>query len=111
MQASVDNARRHIDRLRVALASPSPRDIEEVLPEMELAVASMKELEQELARGGVATASLALDLIALSREISVVERLTDHGLEQCQGWAALLATAAGGYVASGEPAPLKPDLP
>lgn len=108
MQASVDEARRHLDRLRVALATPSPRDIEEVLPELGKAVASMKELEAKLGRGEAIDRGMAPDLLALSREIGIVRRLTDRGLELCNGWAVLLATAAGGYVASGKPAPLHP---
>ena len=108
MQASVEEARRHLDRLREALASPSPREIEEILPDLGKAVASLQELEQKLAQGEITNPSMALELIALSREIGLVRRLTDHGLELCNGWAVLLATATGGYVASGKPAPLNP---
>jgi hypothetical protein len=108
MRARVDDTRRHLNRLRVALATPSPRGIEEALPDLAQAVASMKELERELERGEKMNSSMALELIALSREIGIVRRLTDRGLELCNGWAVLLATAAGGYVASGKPAPLRP---
>ncbi len=108
MQASVDEARRHLNRLRIALASPSPRDIEDALPELTQAVISLQELEREVARGKSMNSSMALDLMELSREIGIVKRLTDRGLELCNGWAVLLATAAGGYVASGKPAPLHP---
>jgi hypothetical protein len=108
MQASVDEARRHLDRLREALASPSPRAVDEILPDLRKAVASLHELERKLTQGEITNPNLALELIALSREIGAVRRLTDHGLELCNGWAVLLATAAGGYVASGKPAPLNP---
>jgi len=108
MQARVEDARRQLDRLRVALLSPSPRDIEEALPEVERAVTSMKELERALANGGVPAANMAVDLAALAREVGVVRRLTNGGLELSNGWAAMLAAAAGGYVSSGKPAPLNP---
>lgn len=108
MQASVEDARRHLDRLRLALASPSPLEIAEIFPELEQAVLSMRELEQELVGGKAIKVGMALELSALLREIGIVRRLTDRGLELCAGWAVLLATAAGGYVASGKPAPLNP---
>ncbi len=108
MQASVEDARRHLDRLRAALASPFPREIMGIFPELEQAVLSMRELEQELVRGKAMKASMALELIALSREIGIVRRLTDRGLELCNRRAVLLATEVGGYVASGKPAPLNP---
>jgi hypothetical protein len=107
-QARVDDARKRLDRLRVALASPSPREIEEALPELEQAIASMQELERALASGEVPLENMALDLAALAREVGIVQRLTKHGLELCNGWAEMLATATGGYVSSGKPAPLDP---
>jgi hypothetical protein len=82
--------------------------MEEALPEVEKAVALLRELQQELAGGAAPSASLAADLIALSREIGMVQRLTDRGREICDGWAVLLATATGGYLSSGRPAPLHP---
>ena len=110
MRASVEDARRYLDRLRVALASPSLRDIEEALPELARAVASMaasrKDLERKLESGQAPDAGLARDLTTLSREIGIARRLADRGVELCNGRAILLATAAGGYVASGKPAPL-----
>lgn len=108
MQASVEEARRHLNRLRMALASPSPREMQEILPELAKVVASLEELEREMARGESMNSSMALDLMELTREIGIVKRLTDRGVELCNGWAVLLATAAGGYVASGKPAPLHP---
>ncbi|HEV2201622.1 MAG TPA: hypothetical protein VGR73_17515 [Bryobacteraceae bacterium] len=106
MQASVEGTRRQLDRMRVALVLPFPREIEEALPELEQAVASMRELERALASGTAPAGSMAVDLAALAREVGVVERLTEGGRELTNGWAAILATAAGGYVSSGKPAPL-----
>lgn len=107
MQASVQDARRHLDRLRIALASPSWREIQDILPDLAKAVESMKQLEREWTPGKASNAGMALELIALSREIGNVQRLTKRGLELCSGWAVLLA-GAGGYLASGMPAPLDP---
>lgn len=108
MQARLDDARRKLDFLRVALASPSPQVIEAALPELEGAVASMREVERALASGEAPDKSLAGDLAALAREVGIVGRLTHQGLALCTGWAEMLAAAAGGYVSSGKPAPLTP---
>jgi predicted nucleic acid-binding Zn-ribbon protein len=108
MRASVDRVRRQMDRLRAALISPSPKDLEAALPELERAVASMAASLEEMLRGKQIDAGLQRDVAALSAEIAVVQRLLDRGQELCRGRAILIATAAGGYQASGNPAPLRP---
>ncbi len=112
MRDSVDDARRQLDRLREALTSPSPKDLEGTIPELERAVqamaASVGRMQQDIAQGKAIDAALRHDVAALSGEIGVVQRLLDRGRELCKGRAILVAIAAGGYGASGKPAPLRP---
>jgi hypothetical protein len=108
MRARVDEARRQLDRMRAALASSDPREMAELLPQLENAVSSLQQLEQTLAHGHTPEPGLSLDLAVLSRELSIVQRLLKRGQELCSARAILVATAAGGYSASGRPAALCP---
>jgi hypothetical protein len=108
MRDLVDDARRQLDRVREALASSDPQNLADVLPELESAVASVRQLEQTLAKGETPEAGLSLDLAALAQELSIAQRLLERGQELCCARAILVAIAAGGYGASGQPAALRP---
>jgi len=108
MGGSVESARRHLGRLRVALTSASLREMEQAVPELEQAMVSLRELEARLGSGEAPEAGLTLALLALARETQLAQRLADRGRDLCQGRAMALAAAAGGYSASGKPAPLGP---
>jgi hypothetical protein len=103
-QPAVLDAQRQMARLRIALASLTPREIEEALPELELAVASIIELGRALDEsGGAENENLAPELAKLAGEVAIVQREADLGLELCRTWALLLVRAEGGYLASGQP--------
>jgi len=107
MRGRVEDARRHLDRLRTALTSAFPRDIDEAMPELEQAIASIREVKAQLGGGGTPEAGLTADLTALAQDIQIAQRLTDRGREFWQRRARALAMA-GGYVATGQLAPLRP---
>ena len=130
----VQRARRHVDALRLALQSPSPEELERYLPALEEAVACLQGIEQSLSsKSGnsmsansakPAAGDLAGDLDesesadhglqrpmlqqlhALNNELEIAQRLVIHGTAFCDTWARMLGGAAGGYVASGDAAPL-----
>ena len=108
MRGNVENVRWHLDRLRAALTGPSPREIEEALPALAQAIATMRETEQRLAQGAAPERGLAAALAALTREIDLVQKLADRGLALYRNRALELAAQAGGYGATGLPAPLPP---
>ena len=87
MQAPIDAARRPLNRLREALISPSPQDLEAVIPELSESIAAME---------------------ASAQELDLAQQLLDRGRELCAARSILVATAAGGYGASGKPAELRP---
>ena len=125
----VQRARRHVDALRVALQSTSPEDLARCIPELEEAVACLQGIEHSLrgpsakvqpaieppagpAKAGRANQEwepklpMAQQLHSLNRELEIAQRLVIHGTAFCDGWARMLGSAAGGYGASGDPAPL-----
>lgn len=112
MQAPIDAARRPLNRLREALISPSSQDLEAVIPELSESIAAMEasaqELEKALARGEVPDAGLRKDIEILCQELDLAQQLLDRGRELCAARSILVATAAGGYGASGKPAQLRP---
>ncbi len=126
MPSPIADVRRQLDRLRVALASPSHGEIRNALADLTAALKSLQELERALTpaqakhigfakdTGFASDTGLAKDmgfareLAALAAEIGSTQRLADRGLELCGRWAVSLAAAAGGYLASGKSAPLSP---
>jgi hypothetical protein len=112
MRASLDATRRQLDRLREALISPSPQDLEAAIPEFACSIAAMetsaREMEAALSRGEAPPPELRAELAALCEELSVAQKLLDRGRELCAARSILVATAAGGYGASGKPAELRP---
>jgi hypothetical protein len=108
MRACVEDVRGRLARLRVALTSANPQDLAAAAPELEDAVAMVAELERKCAQGAAPEAGLSRDLAGLARDLAIVERLLDRGRELCNARAILVATAAGGYGASGKPAALRP---
>ena len=122
MLARIQSTRRQLDAVRIALLSPSPEEIVSCLPALEEAVFSLQQLEKELlgdsnpqavptqsATGlpeGQAQPEIRVALQALQNDLQIAKRLIEHGAALHQGWAKLLAAAAGGYVATGAPAPL-----
>jgi hypothetical protein len=106
MRGSVENVRRHLGRLRAAMTAPSPRDIDDTLPVLAQAMAFLEETERKLAIGETPQRGLGAELAALSREIVLAQQLAERGLELYRGRARELAALAGGYGATGLPAPL-----
>jgi hypothetical protein len=108
MLARIQSTRRHMDALRIALLSPSPEEIVNCLPALEEAVSSLHQLEKELLDNNNPQARLEIRvaLQALQNDLQIARRLIEHGAALYRGWANLLAAAAGGYVATGAPAPL-----
>ena len=105
MRGSVDSVRRHLAQLREAMIGSSPRAIDEALPELAKAIAVVQEMEQKLASGETPDRALRAALPVLMREISMTQQLADQGLALYRNRAMELAALAGGYGATGLPAP------
>lgn len=133
MLGEIQRARRHVDALCLALQSPSPEEMELCLPALEEAVACLQSVEQALreqslsprttsisstrssARAGLPAPTLQPtpivlpilhQLHSLNNELDIAQRLVIHGAAYCDTWSRMLGGAEGGYVASGDPAPL-----
>jgi hypothetical protein len=105
MRGSVDSVRRNLAHLRDALTGSSPHAIDEALPELAKAMTTVQEIEQKLASGETPDRALRAALPVLMREISRTQQLADQGLALYRNRAMELAVLAGGYGATGLPAP------
>jgi hypothetical protein len=106
MRGNVDNVRRHLARLREAMTGSSPHAIDEALPELAKAMMIVQKIEQRLANGEAPDRALRATLPVLVREIGLTQQLADRGLALYRNRAMELAALAGGYGATGLPAPL-----
>src|SRR4051812_47343609 len=108
MLARVQSAQRRMGAVCAALRSPSPEEMLSSLPGLEQAISSLREIERELLDSGSVSRPPELRgaLQALKRDVRLAQRLAENGSALARGWAKLLAGAAGGYVATGEPVPL-----
>ena len=104
MLSSTKQARNGIERLRVALLSPSPEDIGEALPALEEAVLCLTTVEQELREGAAAPYEVRRELELLRNDLRISTRLIENGMAFCQGWARMIG-AGPAYTASGQPEP------
>jgi hypothetical protein len=105
--ARIQSTRRRLDALRIALLSPSPEEIVSCLPALEDAVSSLQLAKELLGhRNPPLQPEMRAGLQALKSDLQIARRLIERGAALHQGWAQLLAAAAGGYVATGAPAPL-----
>lgn len=109
----IQQVRSSVDALRVALESPEQAEMDACIPRLEEAVACLQAAERALvARAGENAAAwgrpeMGLELRSLSQELEVARRLVIYGAAFCESWGRMLGVAAGGYVASGEAAPLE----
>jgi hypothetical protein len=87
--------------MRLALLAPSREEVEHQLPALEAAVHCLTGLKTE-------NPALRPEIGALRRELGVVRRLIDHAMAFDGALCRMLATAMGGYTASGSAAPLAP---
>jgi hypothetical protein len=108
----VQRVRRQVDALRLALQSPSQEEILACLPKLADAVACLQSLENELAAAGplprTRDPEIGLQLLSLSNELDIAQRLVIHGSAFCESWGRILGVATGGYGATGKAAPLEP---
>src|SRR5690348_15014133 len=108
MLARVQSARRRMGAVCATLLSSSPEEILSSLPELEEAISCLHEVEQDL-RGPSGLSKrpeLRNALTALQLDVRLAQRLAENGGALVRGWAKLLAAAAQGYEATGEPVPL-----
>lgn len=105
MRSKVNGARREVARLREALLSPSPAEIESCLPALTEAAGCLASLEHDL-QSSIATPEMEQELQQLKSELKMAAKLIANGAAFYHGWAKLLASAALGYTPSGDAAPL-----
>jgi hypothetical protein len=105
MLSKVSSARRELARVREALISPAPEEIEKCLPALAEAAGCLASIEQDL-RSTAAPHELAGELTHLRAELKAAAKLIANGAAFYHGWAKLLASAAIGYTPSGDAAPL-----
>jgi hypothetical protein len=102
----IDNARRHVEALRIALLSPSPDEIERCLPSLEEAVRCLAAAERGLRDGSGGGPELGPRLESLKSELRIVDRMIGQGAAFYRSWAKLLGAATAGYMPTGEVAPI-----
>ncbi len=98
-------ARQEVARLRQALISPGPEEIENCLPALAEAAGCLTSIEQEL-KTTAAPVEIYSELQGLQAELAMAAKLISNGAAFYHGWAKLLASAASGYTPSGDAAPL-----
>jgi len=106
MRGSVDDVRRRLSRLRDAMTGASPRGIDEALLELPRAIAEIQETGRRLGNGEAPEPGLKAALPSLLQEIGLTLQLADQGLALYRNRAAEIAALAGGYGATGLPAPV-----
>lgn len=107
MLAQIKIARGRVAAVRAALENPTPEDVAGCLPLLEDAIGCLGAMP--VAPGEFHAArepGLAGELDALRFDLGVMQRLVEGGAEFYRNWARALATVAGGYTPSGEPAAL-----
>ena len=104
MHEQIEEARRHVDALRLALQSLSQDEIGNCLPKLEQAVECLHAIEQELSQKGRTRPEpdIAKQLLSLGNELDIAQRLVIHGSAFCESWGRMLGVAAGGYVANAD---------
>jgi hypothetical protein len=102
----IEQARRHVDALKLALESLSQEEIGNCLPRLDEAVACLQAIEQELNKRPRRAPDIGRQLLSLGNELDIAQRLVIHGSAFCESWGRMLGVAAGGYGATGEAAPL-----
>jgi hypothetical protein len=107
MLSKVNSARRKVARLRDALISPGPEEIEKCLPALAEAVGYLDSIEQEL-KFSAPPPEMGAQIDLLKAELKMTAGLIAHGAVFYQGWAKLLASAAQGYTPSGDAPTLAP---
>jgi hypothetical protein len=105
--APLNGARARVAQMRSALLNPTPEAIEECLPGLAEAADMLGRVQQDLA-AGAERHNIFMDMQALRRELAELNQLIVRGAGFYGGWAKLLGAATGGYMASGEAAPVKP---
>ena len=98
MPDEIRAVRRRLAEVRFLLISPSPDEVNRCVPLLEEAITRMQAIQPAPERTG--------ELRALRFELGVVGRVAAGGAEFYHEWARMLAAAAAGYTAAGEPAPL-----
>jgi hypothetical protein len=93
--------------MRSALLNPTPEAIEECLPGLAEAADLLGGVQQDLA-AGAERHNIFMDTQALRQELAELNRLIARGADFYRGWAGMLGTATGGYIATGEAAPVAP---
>ncbi len=102
-------ARLSLGHARPFLLRPRPESLDAAVPHLDEASRSLQKLEKVLAAGAPAGgADLAPELAALRREIALLTALLENAAVFHFGWAQVLAAAAAGYNASGEPGSAPP---
>lgn len=106
----IRDSRAQIATLRESLLSPelSPDQLIACLPGLSEAAAMLGAVEQELRAQPVLADKTRVirDLKSLKSELDNAAKLIDRGAAFHRGWARVLGSAAAGYTASGEAAPL-----
>jgi len=110
MLSKICRARRHVEELRLGLLSPSPEDVLRCLPGLESAIDCLRSVEEELRQSpnseGRSSLAIRAELNQFKKDLNMIGRLIAHGAALHEGWARILGAAAGGYLQSGDAAPL-----
>jgi hypothetical protein len=101
--SKVKQAREKIEALRLALVSPTPAEIGEVLPGLEEAVRCLEIVEREVREGKDAPYEVRRELKMLKNDLRISGRLIEQGMAFCQGWAKMLG-AGPSYTQTGRAA-------
>jgi hypothetical protein len=102
MLSKTKQARDRIERLRLALLSPSPEEIGAALPGLEEAALFLQTVEQELRDGVPAPREVRQELKMLRNDLRISAKLIEHGMAFCHGWARMLG-AGPAYTQEGQP--------
>jgi hypothetical protein len=102
MLSRTKQARHRIERLRMALLSPSPEEIGAALPGLEEAALCLQTVEQELRDGAIAPYEVRCELKMLRNDLRISSKLIEHGMAFCRGWAQMIG-AGPAYTQAGQP--------
>jgi hypothetical protein len=108
MRSNIKEARASIERLRLALLSPSPGEIVLALPGLEDATNCLAHIQQGVREIAGAPYEVRRELKMLKNDLRIIGRLIEQGIAFCQGWAKILG-AGPAYTQAGLAAPGRPE--